>query len=174
MDRGVWQTTHMGLQSRTLLRRLSTHSLKCQKMLNVMKNGHTCHLPNTILQYFGNYFWYLSPCVCISHSVASNSVAYQTSLFMEFSRQEYQSGQPFPSRVSPPDPGIQLGSPALQADSLLSEPPGKCIYFHISNQLNTPLLCFVIFEHYVLTFSCSDCRFYVSYDPLFCFFNYVW
>ena len=89
MDRGVWQTTHMGLQSRTLLRRLSTHSLKCQKMLNVMKNGHTCHLPNTILQYFGNYFWYLSPCVCISHSVASNSVAYQTSLFMEFSRQEY-------------------------------------------------------------------------------------
>ena len=65
-----------------------THSLKCQIMLNVMKNGHACHLPNTILQYFGNYFWYLSPCVCISHSVVSNSLAHQASLFMEFSRQE--------------------------------------------------------------------------------------
>ena len=27
-----------------------------------------------------------------------------------------------------PDPGIEPGSPALQTDSLLSEPPGKPIY----------------------------------------------
>ena len=47
-----------------------------------------------------------------------------------------------------PSPGFDLGSPELQADSLLPELPGKCIYLHISNQLNTPLLCFVIFEHY--------------------------
>ena len=33
--------------------------------------------------------------------------------------------QPFPSPRDPPDPGIKLGSPALQADSLLSKPRGK-------------------------------------------------
>ena len=42
---------------------------------------------------------------------------------MEFSRQEYQSGLPFPSPGDLPDPGIEPRSPALQADSLLSEPP---------------------------------------------------
>ena len=44
---------------------------------------------------------------------------------MEFSRQEYWSGLPFPSPGDLPDPGIIPGSPALQADSLPSEPPGK-------------------------------------------------
>ena len=44
---------------------------------------------------------------------------------MEFSRPEYWSGLPFPSPGDPPDPGIEPGSPALQADSLLSEPLGK-------------------------------------------------
>ena len=43
----------------------------------------------------------------------------------EFSRQEYWSGLPFPSPGDLPDPGIILGSPTLQADSLPSEPPGK-------------------------------------------------
>ena len=42
-----------------------------------------------------------------------------------FSRQEYWSGWPFPSPGSLPDPGIEPGSPALQADGLPSEPPGK-------------------------------------------------
>ena len=44
---------------------------------------------------------------------------------MEFSRQEYWSGLPFPAPGDLPNPGIEPGSPALQADSLLSEPPGK-------------------------------------------------
>jgi len=44
---------------------------------------------------------------------------------MEFSRQEYWSGLPFPSPGDLPNPGIKPGSPALQADSLLSEPPEK-------------------------------------------------
>ena len=44
---------------------------------------------------------------------------------MEFSRQEYWSGLPFPSPRDLPNPGIEPGSPALQADTLLSEPPGK-------------------------------------------------
>ena len=44
---------------------------------------------------------------------------------MGFSRQEYWSGLPFPSPGDLPDPGIKPGFPALQADSLLSEPPQK-------------------------------------------------
>ena len=44
---------------------------------------------------------------------------------MEFSRQEYWSGLPFPSPGDLPNPGTESGSPALQADSSLSEPPGK-------------------------------------------------
>jgi len=44
---------------------------------------------------------------------------------MEFSRQEYWSGLPFPSPGDLLDPEIEPGSPALQADSSPSEPLGK-------------------------------------------------
>ena len=53
------------------------------------------------------------------------TVVYQVSLSMGFSRQEYWSGLPFPSPGDLPDPGIKPRSPALQADTLPSEPPGK-------------------------------------------------
>ena len=53
------------------------------------------------------------------------TVAHQAPLSMEFSRQEYWSGLPFPSPEGLPDPGIEPGSPALEADSLSIEPPGK-------------------------------------------------
>ena len=49
----------------------------------------------------------------------------QAPLSMGFSRQEYWSGMPFPFPGDFPNPGIKPGSPALQADALLSEPPGK-------------------------------------------------
>ena len=44
---------------------------------------------------------------------------------MGFSRPEYCSGQPFPSPGDLPNPGIEPGSPALQADSLPAELSGK-------------------------------------------------
>ena len=44
---------------------------------------------------------------------------------MEFPRQEYWNGLPFPSPGDLPNPGIEPMSPTLQADSLLPEPPGK-------------------------------------------------
>ena len=53
------------------------------------------------------------------------TVAHQAPLCMEFSRQDYWSGLPFPSPGVLPDPGIEPRSPALQVDSLLSAPPGK-------------------------------------------------
>ena len=52
-------------------------------------------------------------------------VAHQAPLSMGFPRKDYWSGLPFPSPGYLPDPGTDPGSPALQADALLSEPPGK-------------------------------------------------
>ena len=52
-------------------------------------------------------------------------VACQAPLFMGFSRQEYWSGLPFPSPGDLPDPGIEPGSPASEADSLPTELQGK-------------------------------------------------
>ena len=49
---------------------------------------------------------------------------------VEFSRQEYWSGLPFPSPGNLPDPGIKPRPPTLQADSLLSEPPEKCSLYN--------------------------------------------
>ena len=65
-----------------------------------------------------------------SHSVMSDSAAPWTAagqipLSMEFSRQECWSGWPFPSPGDLPNPGTEPTYPALQADSLSSEPPGK-------------------------------------------------
>ena len=53
------------------------------------------------------------------------TVAYQALLSMGFSRQECWSGLPFPSPGDLPDPGIEPGSPASQADAQPSEPPGR-------------------------------------------------
>ena len=53
------------------------------------------------------------------------TVAYQAPPSMGFSRQEYWSGLSFPSPGGLPNPGIEPRSPALQADALPSEPPGK-------------------------------------------------
>ena len=49
------------------------------------------------------------------------TVAHQAPLSMGFSRQEYRGGMPFPSPRDRPDPGIELRSPALQANSLPTE-----------------------------------------------------
>ena len=53
------------------------------------------------------------------------TVANQAPLSMEFSSPEYWSGLPLPSPGDLPNPGIEPRSPILQADALLSEPPGK-------------------------------------------------
>ena len=76
-------------------------------------------------------------CVCVSHVplfVTSWTVANQAPLSMEFFRQEYWSRLPFYSPGDLPNPGIEPWSPALQADSLPSEPPiyrEAYIYVHI-------------------------------------------
>ena len=62
---------------------------------------------------------------CVLLFVTPWTVAYQAPPSMGFSSQECWSGLPFPSQGDLPDPGIEPRSPALQADALLSEPPGK-------------------------------------------------
>ena len=53
------------------------------------------------------------------------TVAHQAPLTKGFSRHKYWSGLPFPSPGDHPNPGIEPGSPTLEADALTSEPPGK-------------------------------------------------
>ena len=61
----------------------------------------------------------------MSDSATPWTAAYQAPPSMGFSRQEYWSGVPFPSPGDLPDPGIEPESPALLADALPSELPGK-------------------------------------------------
>ena len=55
------------------------------------------------------------------------TVACQAPTSMGFSKPEYWSGLSLPSPGDLPDPGIEAGSPALQADTLPSEPPGRSV-----------------------------------------------
>ena len=73
---------------------------------------------------------------------------------MEFSRQDYWSGWPFLPPGELPDPGIEPGSLALQADSLPAELPGKPLYpqklililssFPLLNKLNPTIIKCII------------------------------
>ena len=63
----------------------------------------------------------------VSDSVTTWSVAHQTPLSMEFSRQEYWCGLQFPPPGDLPHPGIKPWCLALQADSLPFEVPGKLL-----------------------------------------------
>ena len=64
---------------------------------------------------------------CVQLFVTPWTVARQTPLSMEFSRQEYWTGLPFPPPRDFPDPGIKSMSSVLQADYLPYEQPGKPI-----------------------------------------------
>ena len=70
-------------------------------------------------------------CVLVAQSCPTlcdpRTIACQAPLSKEFSRQECWSELPFPSPGDLPDPGIEPGYPAWQADSLPSESPGKPI-----------------------------------------------
>ena len=63
----------------------------------------------------------------VSDSATPWTVAHQAPLSMGFSRQEYWRRLPCPAPGDLPHPGNEPGSPALQADSLLSESPRKSI-----------------------------------------------
>ena len=66
--------------------------------------------------------------IAVSSSYSPMDCSPPAPLSLGFSRQEDWSGLPFPSPEDLPNPGIESRSPALQADSLPSEPPGKPTY----------------------------------------------
>ena len=82
------------------------------------------------------------PNLCCAHSqgcvhlfATPWTVACQAPLSMEFSRQKYWSGLPFPSPGDLPNPGIKPVSPALAGRFFTAEPPGKPIISYL-NKLN--------------------------------------
>ena len=81
--------------------------------------------PNILTFSPFNYFELLESSESESEVAQSYLTFCQAPLSMGFSRQECWSGLPFPSPGDHPDPGIETRSPALQADALPSEPPGK-------------------------------------------------
>ena len=94
-------------------------------------------LPSTLLQKY-----LIIVCVCVLVAQSCPSICYTMdcsppgSSVHEFSRQEYWREVPFPSPGDLPDPGIKPGSPALHADSSLSEPPGT---IHIAKNDKTQI-----------------------------------
>ena len=73
------------------------------------------------------------------------------------SQAEYWSGLPFPSPGDLPNPGIKPGSPALQADSLPCEPPGKLCFIksclHIKNIEPGAAMCIITALIWVFLFT---------------------
>ena len=72
--------------------------------------------------------WWISHFSPVQLFATPWTVACQASLSMGFSRQEYWSGLPFPPPGDVPDPGTELRSPALQADSFPTELQGKPVF----------------------------------------------
>ena len=83
---------------------------------------------------------------------------------MGFSREEYWSGLSFPCPVNLPDPGIKPRSPALQAQSLPSEPPGKPLF------CLTRLQIISLFTLFLLSDSISLFFFFFHLKTLFIYF----
>ena len=102
-------------------------------------------------------------------------VAYRAPPTMGFSRQEYWSGLPFPSPGDLPSPGIKPRYPALEADALTSEPPGKPyqIVIRLSERLSWTTLSKIDFYPNPITlcpltiFSCCVSFFFFFFGNLF-------
>ena len=89
---------------------------------------------------------------CVQLFVTLWTITCQAPLSMEFSRQKYWIGLPFPSPRDLPTPRIKPGSPASQKDSLPCNSPGKPVY------VNTKLLIYLSF---FFSFGNSKFVFYV-------------
>ena len=82
----------------------------------------------SILFSFKIYWLKVKSDSCVQLFATPWTVAYQASLSMGFSRQEYWNELPFSSPGDLPNPGIEPRSSALQADAFPSEPPGNQTY----------------------------------------------
>ena len=90
------------------------------------------------------------------------TIAHQAPLSMGFSRQEYWSRLPFPSPRDLPDPGVEPGSPSLQGDSLLCEPPGKpCECLITFSILSIAQVCVIEIQNHCSIYSMKENMRYV-------------
>ena len=120
------------------IRGLSGYSGKgwTSRTRRIFKNENTLH---------GIIMMYMSLCSALIIKscptlVTPWTVARQAPLSMGFSRQEHWSGLSFPSPEDLPNPGIEPRSPALQADSLLTELWEKPICLSIAKEYSTPVV----------------------------------
>ena len=87
---------------------------------------------------------------CVQLFATLWTIVHHAPLAMEFSREEYWSGFPFPSPGVLPNPGVELRSPTWQADSLPAEPSGKpikctaVVYFQSNLKQQVHLISFFI------------------------------
>ena len=93
-------------------------------------------MPWVFIMVLTSFFWFpreVCVCVCVlsclvvSDSVIPWTVACQAPLSIEFSRQEYWSGLPFPIPGDPPDPGTESASPVFSGRFFMAEPPEKSL-----------------------------------------------
>ena len=103
------------------------------------------------------------------------AVAYQAPRSMGFSRQEYWSGLPFPSPEDLPSTGVEPGPPALQTDTLLSEPPGINASFSWSSTTLSTMFVFNYFltlhlVFFILPITVCKCVMSFAYLPSFTYF----
>ena len=85
------------------------------------------------LHPFASWFYCMHPYVCVISRfwlfVTPRTAAHQAPLSMEFSRQEYWSGLPFPAPGSLPDPGIEVASPSLAGGFFI-----PCVTWEVSTK----------------------------------------
>ena len=134
-NRGAWWTAVHGIaQSQTRLKWLSSSSSRVP-LQYCISFYCTAKWISFTYTYISSLMQKQKPLSCIWLFATPRTVACQAPLSMDFSRPEYWSGWLFCSLVDLPNPKIEPRSPTLQADSLLSEPPGK------------PLNLFKIYHH---------------------------
>ena len=97
--------------------------LTCLEPVLSNKRSHRQKKKKRILKLLDLWKVKVKSLTCVQLFEIPWTVAYQAPPSMEFSRQEYLSGLPFPSPEDLPDPGIEPRSPALWADTLPSDPP---------------------------------------------------
>ena len=97
------------------------------------------------------------------------AVAHQAPLSMGLTRQQYWSGLPFPSPGDLPNPGTEPRSPALQADSLLTESPGNSMQI----QMNVLVLRRTVVK-YLGWQRCDTYTFQISNKEIILIQIYMW
>ena len=112
---GCFQTMEFGAEGTLICSSWRTKLQQKKGFLIIRYTRFTLFISDYKVKSFGHIWLFATPW----------AVAYQDSLSMGFSRQEYWSELPFPSPGYLPDPGIEPRSPVLQADASPSGPPGK-------------------------------------------------